>query len=252
MARARTITRVAAGLCLAFVVVFAAVFAYYFHTVSLARRDTVALVSAAFQTYGDELSPSDLSPRRLAWLIMVEDPAFFLHHGVDLSTPGAGMTTISQGLVKLLYFPSGFHPGIAKIRQTLIAEYAMDAQVSKEDQLRLALNMAYLGNVDGKSVHGFARASRAYFGKEFGQLSDEQYLTLVAMLVGPNLFKPGSTALAKRMERVREYLAGSRVPASVLDVEYKGVERGSTAQELLMWLLRRLTHASWLEGHGSN
>ena len=45
------------------------------------------------------------------------------------------MTTISQGLVKVLYFPSGFRPGIAKIRQTLIAQYAFDASVSKQEQL---------------------------------------------------------------------------------------------------------------------
>jgi membrane peptidoglycan carboxypeptidase len=244
MVGARRITRVATALCVALVVVFAAVCAYYFHTVFVARRDTAALVAAALRTYGDELAPSDLSPKRLAWLIKIEDPAFFLHHGVDLSTPGAGMTTITQGLVKLLYFPSGFHAGVAKIRQTLIAEYALDARVSKEDQLRLMLNMAYLGDVNGRSVHGFAQAAQVYFGKDFGQLSDEQYLTLVAMLIGPNAFKPGSVALAQRMELIQEYLAGTRTPASLLDVEYKGVQRGSTAEELLMWLLRRLTPAS--------
>jgi len=43
-------------------------------------------------------------------------------------------------LVKLLYFPDGFQKGIAKVRQTLIARYAFDALVSKEEQLALLLN----------------------------------------------------------------------------------------------------------------
>ena len=45
------------------------------------------------------------------------------------------MTTISQGLVKVLYFPGGFRPGIAKVRQTLIAQYAFDPSVSNRSSL---------------------------------------------------------------------------------------------------------------------
>ena len=34
-------------------------------------------------------------------ILKVEDPGFYEHNGVDLSTAGAGLTTITQGLVKL-------------------------------------------------------------------------------------------------------------------------------------------------------
>ncbi|MEB4592552.1 transglycosylase domain-containing protein [Candidatus Thiothrix sp. Deng01] len=123
---------------------------WYANEIRLAREQTPTLVAAAFEQYGAELTPAALSPERRAMLLAVEDPAFLAHHGVDLTTPGAGMTTITQGLVKLLYFPEGFHPGIAKIRQTLIAQYALDALTSKNTQLLLFLNMSYLGNADGK------------------------------------------------------------------------------------------------------
>ncbi len=107
---------------------------YYVHEVKSARNATAALVAEAQEKYGVELSVADLTTEREAILLSVEDPTFWYHKGVDLVTPGAGMTTISQSLVKLLYFPDGFRPGISKIRQTLIAQYAFDDMVSKDDQ----------------------------------------------------------------------------------------------------------------------
>ncbi|WP_234902631.1 transglycosylase domain-containing protein [Agrobacterium larrymoorei] len=52
-----------------------------------------------------------------AILLAVEDPNFSTHSGVDFSTPGAGLTTITQSAAKRLAFEE-FHPGIGKIRQT--------------------------------------------------------------------------------------------------------------------------------------
>ena len=117
---------------------------YYIHEVQIARRETQALYDSAIVRYGTQVALTDLSQERRATLLAIEDPTFYRHHGVDLATPGAGMTTLTQGLVKLLYFPNGFHPGIAKIRQTLIAQYALDAMISKDKQLVLFLNSCYL------------------------------------------------------------------------------------------------------------
>lgn len=46
------------------------------------------------------LDISDLSAWQLDALLKIEDPAFYRHKGVDLKTPGAGLTTITQSLVK--------------------------------------------------------------------------------------------------------------------------------------------------------
>lgn len=158
-------------------------------------------------------------------LLSVEDPEFFYHKGVDLATFGAGMTTISQGLVKLLYFPDGFRQGIAKVRQSLIAPYALDATVSKEEQLDLFLNIAYLGHSSGEALHGFATAAQSYFGKDFRALSDAEFKSLVAMLIAPNLLIPGSAAHAERMTRIEAYVTGAYHPKCVLDTEYNGRTR---------------------------
>ncbi len=227
-----------AALTLAFATV------YYGNEVRVARRATPALVEAALVRYGSPLSLADLSVERRAMLLAVEDPTFAYHRGVDLATPGAGMTTIAQGLVKLLYFPEGFHQGIAKIRQTLIAQYALDSLVSKDRQLFLFLNICYLGDENGKAVHGYASGARVYFGKDFAMLTDEEFLALVAMHIAPNNLKPGTTANFERLRRIHAYLAGEYNPAGLLDVEYNGKQRGTLAEEALIAFLRLITDAS--------
>jgi membrane peptidoglycan carboxypeptidase len=232
-----------AGIGLGLLALLASATVYYAIDVRQARADTPALVAQAWQQHGRKVALRDLSPERRALLLAIEDPAFFRHRGVDLQTPGAGMTTITQGLVKLLYFPGGFRQGIAKIRQTLIAQYALDAQVSKQEQLELLLNIAYLGNSGGRPVRGFADAAQAYFGKPFGELSDREFQSLVAMLIAPNNYLPGSPAHAARMSRIDAYLAGRQRPASLLDVEYDGKAGGTPAEEALMAVLRLATDA---------
>lgn len=217
---------------------------YYANEIRIARQQTPELVQAAFSRHGTVLQVADLSPERKAMLLAIEDPMFLQHRGVDLTTPGAGMTTITQGLVKQLYFPQGFRQGIAKIRQTLIAQYALDSLVAKDEQLRLFLNISYLGEVDGKAVNGFAEAAHAYFGKEFTALDDEEFLSLVAMLIGPNNLKLGTPTHTQRMQRIHAYLRGETQPASLLDVGYKGKQSGSLAEEVLMGFLRLVTEAN--------
>lgn len=216
---------------------------YYWNDVRLARAETSVLVREAVAKYGRQVTLAAFPPRWLEILLKVEDPTFVRHRGVDLATPGAGMTTITQGLVKLIYFPNGFEQGIAKIRQTLIAEYALDALVTKDEQLELYFNMTYFGSVDGAPVHGFAAAAESYYGKPFLDLSDDEFIALVGMTIAPQNLRPGSPESATRVARIKRYLAGEASPASVLDFEYVGKARGSLAEEGLMALLRMLTHA---------
>lgn len=64
---------------------------------------------------------TDLDRRQLSILLAMEDPGFYTHKGVDLKTPGAGLTTITQVLVKKLYFKE-FKPGLRKIKQILLED----------------------------------------------------------------------------------------------------------------------------------
>lgn len=220
-----------------------AVAGYYANEVRAARVATPSLVSETWKRFGTQLKLTDLSKDRQAMLLAIEDPAFIRHHGVDLETPGAGMTTITQGLVKLIFFPNGFKRGIAKVRQTLIAQYALDSLVSKNDQLQLFLNICYLGSKNGQPVHGYAAAAQAYFGKNFAELTDEEFLSLVAMHIAPDNLKPGTLENTQRVQRIHAYLFGKYQPASLLDVDYDGKQHGTLAEEALMSFLRLITDA---------
>lgn len=216
---------------------------YYWNEIRVARSQTAAVVQQAFQKHGRRVTLNDFAPHQLQTLLKIEDPKFRTHRGVDLSTYGAGMTTITQGLVKLLYFPGGFRQGIAKIRQTLIAEYALDDLVSKDEQLELYFNIVYLGREAGKPIHGLAAAAEAYFGKHFQELTNDEFIALVGMTISPNTLKPGTARSEARVFRIKKFLAGEITPASVLDFDYVGRQRGSMQEEILMAILRLITHA---------
>jgi membrane peptidoglycan carboxypeptidase len=216
---------------------------YSWHQVRKARADTVVLVQQAFLTHGRQVTIKNMLPHHIEMLFKIEDPMFREHRGVDLATPGAGMTTITQGLVKLLYFPGGFQQGFDKIRQTLIAEYAFGDLVSKDEQLELYLNTTYFGSNAGQPVHGLAAASEFYFQKSYRELSDDDFITLIGMTISPDTLKPGTRGSVERVARIKRFLSGEVKPASVLDFEYVGKQGGTVAEEMLMSFLRLITHA---------
>jgi hypothetical protein len=168
------------------------------------------------------LKLAELPTARRDMLLKVEDPGFYSHHGVDFSTPGAGMTTITQALVKRLYFPEGFQPGFAKIEQSLIARFVLDPAMPKDDQLEIFLNYASFGTEDKRQVTGFDDAARSFYGRPVAELSDREYLSLVAMLIGPNALDPrehGSDN-ANRVDRIQALLDGRCEPTGIFDVTY--------------------------------
>jgi membrane carboxypeptidase/penicillin-binding protein len=205
------------------VVIFAAGCIYYPATVISARWQTPQIINAALQSDAIQLRLDEFGERRLDILLQVEDPAFCRHKGIDLKSPGAGMTTITQGLVKIHYFDR-FQQGIAKIKQTLIARFALDPLVSKSDQLLLFINEVYLGAWQGTQVHGFAQAAHVYFDKSFPELAEEEYLALVAMIAGPNGFhlKGNPEMNAERVRRIRRLLAGYCQPQGWMDWRLEG------------------------------
>jgi len=170
------------------------------------------------------LDPKYFSESRRDWLLTVDDPTFYDHHGIDGRTRGAGYTTITQGLVKILFFDD-FRPGLfrwRKVKQTIIA-LAFNARISKDEQLMLFVNAVYLGSRDGHDVRGFSAASEEYFGKPFAQISDEEYLQLLAMILAPDKFSIAThpDKNRERVQRIRRLLAGECRPVGVQDVEYE-------------------------------
>jgi len=208
-------------LLLGFLALIVAAFALQY---IIAYFRTPGIVAQVERTGGLPLQLSDFRFDRMQWLVTVQDPDFYRHRGVNFGTPGAGYTTITQGLVKDLFFNYSFKPGFLrwrKFQQTTIA-LAFNARVPKEEQLRLFVNLAYMGTRNGHSVIGFSQAAKDYFGKEFQALTDEEYLALVALLVAPERYSPVThqAESEQRVARLRRVLAGTCKPTSQSDVEY--------------------------------
>lgn len=179
-------------------------------------------------------SVRELSPDHERMLLAVEDPKFLSHHGVDFRSPGAGWTTITQGLVKVLYFES-FRPGaLAKLEQTLLA-IGFDAVTPKRCQLDLFWNLAYCGTVGGEDVAGLPRASVVYFDRDVTQLERGQYLALVAMLMAPNRYSPirHPASSAERVPRIERFLAGRCRDVSWRDVDYTACRDNRSESQLI-------------------
>ncbi|KAB7648349.1 biosynthetic peptidoglycan transglycosylase [Polymorphobacter fuscus] len=186
----------------------------------IARQRTPAIVASLA---AKPIHLADIAPHRLAMLEAVEDPGFRQHHGIDGNTPGSGKTTITQSLVKRLYFKR-FQPGFAKIEQSLIARFVLDPALSKDEQLRAFLNVSELGTHHGRTVIGFADAAQSWFGKPLGNLSDDEWLALVAMGPAPNRLDPQRHPRenAQRVARIKRLLAGKCAPLNGNDVMYEG------------------------------
>ena len=208
----------------AFLALFLLLFVYEAVQLWRAEKRTPEVLRAAAE---GPLKLSDLSAKRQQELLAVEDPSFFHHHGVDFSTPGQGLTTITQGLVKIFYFDK-FTPGFAKLEQSLIARFVLNGSMSKADQLHALLNHANLGSYRGRGIEGFEAASDAYFGRRFRDLNNQQYLSLVAMLMAPDALDPirHRAANQERMLRIERLLSGLCKPSGLRDVTYPDCASG--------------------------
>ena len=197
------------------------VVAHYSIEVYRAREFTKTEIVKKAASANFEITYQDLTKKQLDILLAVQDPNFFKHQGIDLSTPGAGITTLTQALTKKLYFKR-FKPGLAKIRQTLIARFALHPLVSKEDQITMFLNLIYLGKVDSNHAVGFGQAAKIYYMKPFQQLTEDQFISLVAMIIAPKTFNPVTYPQrnAERSRRIKKLVAGEYKPKGLFDMYY--------------------------------
>jgi len=197
------------------------VIAFYAVITVAAYITTPGVVAAQLASRRMVLDPGSFPPQYVTILLSVEDPNFYGHHGIDLTTPGAGYTTITQAIAKQLYF-THFRSGVAKIRQSLYA-LVLDRLVNKQDQLKLFINNVYMGTYAGKPIYGFSDAAHVYFSRDFRSLTEDQYTALVAMIVGPDRFSvlrfPARNA--ERVRRIKKLLHGDCKPSSLTDIYYE-------------------------------
>lgn len=177
------------------------------------RADTIISEGRGGDAFGEN---------RLRQLLLVQDPAFQSHSGIDLTTPGAGKTTISQSVAKRLAFDS-FEPGIGKIRQTGYA-FGLESKLSKDQILALWLETLEMGNGSTGWMTGFYAASETVFQKPPSALNDDQYFRLLAVLIAPGKFSllSDDPALRERVNRISRLVANECKPLGNGDVWFDG------------------------------
>ena len=172
------------------------------------------------------ITDAPLSARQTQILLRVEDPAFFVHHGVSL-TSGQGLATISGAVARDLYLEGADLGGAGGALQALYRSVfacckridlgrdamavVLDARLSKARQLALYTTHVYLGTHNGRQIMGLSAASRNYLGKSLEQTSEEEFIGLVAMIKAPNAYHPvrQPAAYATRVARVRALVQGT-------------------------------------------
>jgi membrane peptidoglycan carboxypeptidase len=112
----------------------------------------------------------------------------------------------------------------------MIIAWAFDHRIPKDTQLRLFLNLAYFGSLDGKEIHGFPVAANSFFGKDLQSLSEHEYLALLAMLSAPNAYHVlrNPQANAARVRNIQKLLERACAPECIQQEHYEPCVSGPT------------------------
>jgi penicillin-binding protein 1B len=134
-------------------------------------------------------------------VIAAEDDSFFRHSGVSFSGVlralwvnlrggeiRQGGSTLTQQLVKNLYL--SHERTMGRKAQELVLALLLEARYDKWQILEAYLNEIYLGGSGGVSLMGMGAASRAYFGKDPGQVDLAEAATLAGMIRAPAAYSP--------------------------------------------------------------
>lgn len=168
---------------------------------------------------------AELDSQHTAALIKIEDPTFYDHSGLDISN-GQGLTTITSAVARMVFLGDhqlggvrgslqSFYRGVFNCCKRIdfgrdVMALVLDSHLSKQDQLNIFLSNVYLGSSDGTGVVGFENAAAGYYDKEVFELTDDEFLGIVAMLIAPNYYHPEKNPeiLAQRVKRVMAVVKG--------------------------------------------
>ena len=143
----------------------------------------------------DIVDLKDISPAATAAIVFSEDNRFFEHAGFDpigiaravyqtvFKNNAQGGSTLTQELVRNTILDDTRRTPERKIKEVLVS-VQVERYFTKQEILHTYLNAAFWGG----SIHGIARAARAYFGKPPRDLTLAEGVYLASLLPGPNTF----------------------------------------------------------------
>jgi len=147
------------------------------------------------------LKLEDVPPALIDGLIANEDRAFYSHFGINpLGIARAmvrniqagrfvqGGSTLTQQLVKNYYLTSA--QTLERKFVEMIMSILLEVHYSKDEILQAYLNEVYLSQAGNRAIHGFALASRYFYGRPLQELDLDQLAMLIAINNGPSKYNP--------------------------------------------------------------
>ncbi len=175
---------------------------------------------------------ADAPPRLVDAVLVTEDRRFFEHRGIDLwrilgaalanlrsGRIAEGGSTITQQLVRSVYL-SRERTVWRKLQEIALA-LLVELRHDKEKILEAYLNHIYMAQRGGVSIHGFALASRHFFGRGVEDLSLADLALLAGMVQAPSRYSPERDAAAAKERRdlvLRLLRETDRIDATEYDV----------------------------------
>ena len=171
-----------------------------------------------------------ISPQLVEMTLLHEDRYFHEHAGFnpvallragwsDLRGQGRllGASTITMQLARLHYHLNTRTVG-GKLCQIVTAIH-LECHCSKREILEAYLNLAPYG----RNIEGVGAASLIYFGKEPGDLSSVEAMTLAVIPQSPARRSPGTAAHDQSLEKARALLLTQWLESHPEDVRLRGV-----------------------------
>jgi penicillin-binding protein 1B len=148
------------------------------------------------------LTYNEIPQRLVNAVVAIEDKRFFEHHGIDyIRIVGAlkndifhlhknreGASTITQQLAKW-FFLTPEQTYSRKLREAVIA-IILEHKFNKQQIFEMYANEINVGHLGSFDINGFGEASRAYFGKDVGQLDLAECALLAGIVNSPNRLNP--------------------------------------------------------------
>lgn len=144
-------------------------------------------------------------------LIAVEDHRFYTHSGFDVLTTtrvmfenlfhmslDAGGSTITQQLARNFYFTQDklFTRKVAE----LFVAFDIEEQYSKDDILKLYMNIIYFGN----NCYGIKEAAEFYYNKQPSELTLEESTYLAGLPQAPSVYSQDDVKGQQRQKQVTD------------------------------------------------
>lgn len=156
-------------------------------------------------------------------LVVSEDRDFYRHHGVsfwgigralfaDLTTGHLtqGGSTLTQQLIKNLYFPEEQHSIWRKLPEAAMS-MQLEQRYSKQQIMAAYLNYVYFG----RGTYGVEEAAQRYFGKDASQLNLAESAYLAGLVNAPSALSANKKdAVARAHEIIDNMVKLGYVPAA--------------------------------------